>query len=436
MNYEESRVYLDEISRYGSVLGLENMKELLGRLGNPQKDLRFIHISGTNGKGSVLAYLSTILTDAGYKTGRYISPTLDTYRERIQVDGEYIERESLAKHVSAIAEAAEDMKRDNAGIPTVFEVETVLAFLYFREKNCDIVVLETGLGGSLDATNIIDTTVLEVITSVSMDHMGILGDTLEEIAEQKAGIIKANTVVVSSKQLPNAEAVIRKKCEEQNCSLRISDPSLIYIKERNIKEQVFSYKDWEDVTISLPGSYQPENASIALDAAEELAKLGFDLKKENVIASLKKTKWKGRFTLISENPAIIIDGAHNVAGAKALMESLRLYFDGKKFVYVFGVFRDKDYDAIIDITARDAEHIITVETPDNPRALEANVLCDAVKAVNKSCEAAESLDDAAKKALALAEADRDRVIVAFGSLSFLSEIEKAFCNEERGCYCG
>ena len=157
MNYEESRVYLDEISRYGSVLGLDNMKELLDRLGNPQKDLKFIHISGTNGKGSVLAYLSTILSDAGYRTGRYISPTLDTYREKIQVDGEYIEKDSLANNVTKIAKATEDMKKCNAGIPTQFEVETVLAFLYFKEKNCDIVVLETGLGGTLDATNIIDT---------------------------------------------------------------------------------------------------------------------------------------------------------------------------------------------------------------------------------------------------------------------------------------
>ena len=197
MNYKEARVYLEQVSRYGSVLGLDNMRELLGRLGNPQNDLKFIHISGTNGKGSVLAYLSTILSGAGYRTGRYLSPTLFSYREKIQVDGEKINKESLAAHVTAIAEATRDMQEKNAGTPTIFEVETVLAFLYFKEKKCDIVVLETGMGGLLDATNIIETTVLEVLASISMDHMEFLGDTLGKIAEQKAGIIKPHTSVVS-----------------------------------------------------------------------------------------------------------------------------------------------------------------------------------------------------------------------------------------------
>ena len=190
MNYEEARVYLDETSKYGSVLGLENMKALLNRLDNPQESLKFIHISGTNGKGTVLAYLSTILHKAGYRTGRYISPTLFSYRERIQVNEEIIEKEALARHVTAIADAVADMKEKKAGIPTAFEIETALAFLYFKEKNCDIVVLETGLGGALDATNIIQTTQLEVITPISMDHTDILGKTLKEIAVQKAGIIK------------------------------------------------------------------------------------------------------------------------------------------------------------------------------------------------------------------------------------------------------
>ena len=202
MNYTEARVYLDEISKYGSVLGLESMKELLDRLGNPQDDLKFIHISGTNGKGSVLAYLSTVLSGAGYRTGRYISPTLFSYRERIQVDQEYIEKDALARHVTKIAAAVEDMKTAGLAGPTAFEIETALAFLYFKEKHCDIVTLETGLGGLLDATNVIRTPVIEVIASISMDHMDCLGDTLEKIAQQKAGIIKPNTLVVSAAQQP------------------------------------------------------------------------------------------------------------------------------------------------------------------------------------------------------------------------------------------
>ena len=432
MNYEESRVYLDEISRYGSVLGLENMKELLDRLGNPQKDLKFIHISGTNGKGSCLAYLSTILSGAGYKTGRYISPTLDTYRERIQVDGEYINKDSLASHVTAIAKATEDMKKDNAGIPTLFEVETVLAFLYFKEKNCDIVVLETGLGGRLDATNIIDTSILEVIMPISLDHQGFLGDTIEEIAEQKAGIIKNNTKVISAIQPKEAAEVIEKNCKEKNCTLTIANPDEITIKSQSIKKQVFDYKMYNNIAISLPGSYQPQNAIVAIEAIEALRELGYSLSQEDILKGFEATVWKGRFTVLSEdNPVVIMDGAHNVAGAKELMKSLELYFNDKKYIYVFGVFSDKEYDEIINITAKRAEHIITVQTPNNPRALPAEDLKDAVKKVNNSCEASKNIEDAVKKAIKMTREDKERILVIFGSLSFLGEAEQAFYNEER-----
>lgn len=432
MNYEESRVYLDEISRYGSVLGLENMKELLDRLGNPQKDLKFIHISGTNGKGSCLAYLSTILSGAGYKTGRYISPTLDTYRERIQVDGEYINKDSLASHVTAIAKATEDMKKDNAGTPTLFEVETVLAFLYFKEKNCDIVVLETGLGGRLDATNIIDTSILEVIMPISLDHQGFLGDTIKEIAEQKAGIIKNNTKVISAIQPKEAAEVIEKTCKEKNCTLTIANPDEITIKSQSIKKQVFDYKMYNNIAISLPGSYQPQNAIVAIEAIEALRELGYSLSQEDILKGFEATVWKGRFTVLSEdNPVVIMDGAHNVAGAKELMKSLELYFNDKKYIYVFGVFSDKEYDEIINITAKRAEHIITVQTPNNPRALPAEDLKDAVKKVNNSCEASKNIEDAVKKAIKMTREDKERILVIFGSLSFLGEAEQAFYNEER-----
>ena len=270
MNYEEARVYLDEISKYGSVLGLENMKELLVRLGNPQEDLKFIHISGTNGKGSVLAYLSTILSGAGYRTGRYISPTLFSYRERIQVDEKEIEKESLARHVTAISEAVKDMAEQHAGTPTIFEVETALAFLYFKEKKCDVVVLETGLGGALDATNVITTTLLEVIASISMDHMEFLGDTLEKIAVQKAGIIKPHTQVVCAAQKEEAQKVIEETCKRQHCCLRTVKQEQISQISYGLSGQSFTYGKWEEVRISLAGSYQVENGALALEAVEAL----------------------------------------------------------------------------------------------------------------------------------------------------------------------
>ena len=423
MNYKEARVYLDEVSKYGSVLGLESMRELLHRLGDPQNELKFIHISGTNGKGSVLAYLSTILTGAGYRTGRYISPTLFSYRERIQVDGEYIEKESLARHVTAIAAAAEDMQKAGLPSPTVFEIETALAFLYFKEKRCDIVTLEVGCGGLLDATNVITTTVMEVIASISMDHTDLLGDTLAKIAAQKAGIIKPDTMVVSAQQKSEAAQVIEDTCKEQHCTLQMVDESKISNVHYGAEGQTFSYKTWENVAISLAGSYQIKNAALALEGVEALRKLGYALSDQQVREGLLHTAWRGRFTTLRRDPTVIIDGAHNPAAALELKESLERYFPGKTLYFVMGMFKDKDYAQVIDLTAPLARHIITVETPGNPRALPARELAEAVGKVNPSVEWADSVAHGVEKALAMA--GKEDAVIVFGSLSFLGEAADA-----------
>ena len=423
MNYIEARVYLDEVSKYGSVLGLESMRELLHRLGDPQNELKFIHISGTNGKGSVLAYLSTILTGAGYRTGRYISPTLFSYRERIQVDGEYIEKESLACHVTAIAAAAEDMQKAGLPSPTVFEIETALAFLYFKEKRCDIVTLEVGCGGLLDATNVITTTLMEVIASISMDHTDLLGDTLAKIAAQKAGIIKPDTMVVSAQQKSEAAQVIEDTCKEQHCTLQMVDESKISNVHYGAEGQTFSYKTWENVAISLAGSYQIKNAALALEGVEALRKLGYALSDQQVREGLLHTAWRGRFTTLRRDPTVIIDGAHNPAAALELKESLERYFPGKTLYFVMGMFKDKDYAQVIDLTAPLARHIITVETPGNPRAMPARELAEAVGKVNPSVEWADSVAHGVEKALAMA--GKEDAVIVFGSLSFLGEAADA-----------
>ena len=423
MNYKEARVYLDEVSKYGSVLGLESMRELLHRLGDPQNELKFIHISGTNGKGSVLAYLSTILSGAGYRTGRYISPTLFSYRERIQVDGEYIEKESLARHVTAIAAATEDMQKAGLPSPTVFEIETALAFLYFKEKRCDIVTLEVGCGGLLDATNVITTTVMEVIASISMDHTDLLGDTLAKIAAQKAGIIKPDTMVVSAQQKSEAAQVIEDTCKEQHCILQMVDESKISNVHYGAEGQTFSYKTWENVAISLAGSYQIKNAALALEGVEALRKLGYALSDQQVREGLLHTAWRGRFTTLRRDPTVIIDGAHNPAAALELKESLERYFPGKTLYFVMGMFKDKDYAQVIDLTAPLARHIITVETPGNPRAMPARELAEAVGKVNPSVEWADSVAHGVEKALAMA--GKEDAVIVFGSLSFLGETADA-----------
>ena len=414
---------MDEVSKYGSVLGLESMRELLHRLGNPQNELKFIHISGTNGKGSVLAYLSTILTGAGYRTGRYISPTLFSYRERIQVDGEYIEKESLARHVTAIAAAAEEMQKAGLPSPTAFEMETALAFLYFKEKRCDIVTLEVGCGGLLDATNVITTTVMEVIASISMDHTDLLGDTLAKIAAQKAGIIKPDTLVVSARQQEEAMQVIEDTCKEQHCALQAVDESKICDVRCGAEGQTFSYKVWENVTISLAGSYQIKNAALALEGVEALRQLGYALSDQQVREGMAHTVWRGRFTTLRREPTVIIDGAHNPAAARELKDSLERYFPDKTLYYVMGMFKDKDYAQVIDLTAPLARHIITVETPGNPRALPARELAEAVARVNPSVEWADSVAHGVERALAMA--GKEDAVIVFGSLSFLGEAADA-----------
>lgn len=422
MNYEEARVYLEEASKYGSVLGLDNMRHLLECLGNPQDRLKFIHISGTNGKGSVLAYLSTILTEAGYRIGRYISPTLFSYRERIQVNGERIDKESLARHVSTIAEAIKNMKKKDLGNPTPFEIETALSFLYFQEKNCDLVVLETGLGGALDATNIIKTTVMEVITPISMDHMAFLGDTLEKIAVQKAGIIKPHTAVVCGPQEAEARKVLEETARKQEASLEFLDMEEVKEIQYGYEKQGFTWRDYEHVEIPLAGSYQIINAALSLQAVTVLTKLGYPVSKDNIYKGFAKTHWRGRFTVISKKPTVIMDGAHNPGAARELEHSLKLYFPGKHIWYIFGMFRDKDYKQVIEITAPLAEHIITVQTPDNPRALPAEELKEAVARVNPSVEASQSISQAVEKTLG--EAGPEDVVIIFGSLSFLGEAER------------
>lgn len=423
MEYREARVYLDEAAKYGSVLGLENMRELLQRLGNPQDDLRFIHISGTNGKGSVLAYVSTVLKEAGYRVGRYISPTLFSYRERIQVNGEYIEKEPLARLTGQIAEAAEGMVREGGTHPTAFEIETALGFLYFKEKQCDIVVLETGLGGLKDATNVIRTTVMEIITSISMDHMGILGNTLAEIAANKAGIIKPCTAVVTAKQCPEAMEVIESVCRRKGCSLTVAEEGKAFDVRYGYEKQSFSYGGYEGLEISLGGAYQIGNAVLALEAVKMLVSLGWQITEQQLRKGFADTRWRGRFTVISKEPLFLIDGAHNRDAAKILRKSLELYFTNRRLFYIMGVFKDKEYTEIVKTTVPLSAHVITIETPGNSRALPAEELLKEVRKYQPSSESADNIWEAVQKSLKMA--DKEDVIIAFGSLSFLGEVTRA-----------
>ena len=428
MNYKESRVYLDELSRYGSVLGLDSMRELLHRLGDPQDELKFIHVAGTNGKGSILSYLSSILIQAGYTTGCYFSPWLFEYGEQFQVNGVHITDDELARHTTEIAEAINSMEIDGLNSPTLFEAETALAMVYFKSRGCDFVVLETGLGGRGDATNVVSTTLVEVITPISKDHMAFLGETIREIAGEKAGIIKPDTIAVSAKQHADAEEVLAAKCDELGSELRVVNEAAIEPISYGIGEQRFNYNSWKDVTISLAGVHQFSNASLAILAIEALRDKGFIIPDKAIYDGLKATRWFGRFTELAKEPTVIIDGAHNESAAIAIESSICQYFGDKKVILVIGVFKDKEYNKLLSHLVPLSKQVITVETPNNDRAMPAHELREKALAYSEHVEAAESICQGMEKAYAYAS--RDDVILICGSLSFLGDVKRIV--ERRG----
>lgn len=427
MDYSSARTYIDKMETNGIVMGLSSILMLLEKIGNPQDELKFIHIAGTNGKGSVLASLSTILTKAKYKVGRYVSPTVYSYRERIQINGKYIDKEDFAKDMAVLATAIEQMRDEGQALPSPFEIETALAFLYFREKQCDIVVLECGMGGQLDATNVIRNTVLAVFTPVSMDHMSYLGNTLKAIASNKAGIIKPGAIAVSSGQEPEVLEAIQAACLKNGSPLIVAKPSEVVIRESNIDKQTFRYHG-EEITIKLAGVHQIENAVTVLECVKALNHLGYDVRKEEVQEGFLATNWPGRFSVLRNEPTFIVDGAHNLDAAMRLKQSLRMYFPDSQFVFIMGMFKDKPYEQIAEMMVPMAKEVFTIETPNNPRVLKAKDLATVVAEYNDNVTVAKSIKDAVKQSMKAA--DNKDVIVAFGSLSFIGEITKIMTGEK------
>lgn len=420
MNYQTAIEYIESLSQYGIVPGLDSIKELCKRVGDPQKDLSFVHIAGSNGKGSTLAYVSTILKCAGYKVGRYISPTIFDYRERIQVNHKPISQKTLISLVEEMKEVCETMVADGLPHPTPFEVETAMAFLYFKAQGCDIVVLETGMGGLMDATNLIENTKVAVLTSISMDHMQYLGNTLGKIAAQKAGIIKPGSVVVSLPQEDEAMESIQKQVAACNTSLVIANPTKAGKIRLGLEKQRFDYAGMKDLEITMAGSYQIENAVLATQVILELENCGFPVREAALRKGLKETEWQGRFTLLAKKPMFIVDGAHNEDAAVKLAKSIETYFPEKRIIYILGILRDKEYNRIIELTHGYADHILTVTPPNNKRAMSAYELATEVAKVHPSVTAVDSLEEAVEVSHLLA--GKEDVIIAFGSLSYLGRL--------------
>lgn len=422
MDYQQSRAYIRDAEQYaGGAMDLTNIKELMKRLGNPQDQLKYIHVAGTNGKGSVIAYLYTTLMKAGYHVGRYISPSVYSYREKIETERKPISREKFAEQTTRVAAVIEEMTAEGLAHPTPFEIETAVAFLFFAEEKCDPVILEVGMGGITDATNLITTTELAVLVPISMDHQSFLGNTISEIAEKKAGIIKPGSSVVTIGQETEALEVIKKTGAEAGADVCVADVSEAEVLEADFTGQRFCYKG-EKYTLSLAGSYQTENAVLALEALRILDERGYHTTLEQRKEGLWATRWNGRLTIIHKDPLFIVDGAHNPAAADMLEDSVRKYFKDRRLFFIMGVFKDKDYPYIIRKLCPYAEQILAIETPDNPRALPAEELAKAIRPYNANVRAEKNIPRAVEELFEMA--GKDDVILSFGSLSFIGEITR------------
>lgn len=431
MTYEEALDYIHGLYWRGKKSGLEKTRELSALCGNPEKGLQFVHIAGTNGKGSTAAMLASICRSAGLKTGLYTSPYIVRYNERIQVDGEEIPDERLAVLTGELAQAAESMETP----PSEFEFGTVLAFLYFRECHCDIVILETGLGGMFDSTNVIGSPLLCIITALGFDHTAQLGSTMREIAQAKAGIIKKGATVVFYGENEEGEEVLRERCKELSVPLFLPDfkeivperPGKLSLSDGDREEscQCFSYRQWKHMTLALPGLYQQKNAALVLLAVEQLRQRGISLSEEAVRKGFRTVRWQARLEAVSDRPLLLVDGSHNPQGMKATVESLRQYFPGRSFQFIFGVMADKEVEAIASVFLPFAKKVY-VTAPDMPRAMKAEELLLLCKRLSGETGDPElvlcpTTEEALRKAL---EEKEDEVIAAVGSLYLAGEIKK------------
>lgn len=404
MNIQETFEYIHRVNWRGSKPGLSRTETLLAKLGNPHKKLKFIHVAGTNGKGSTCAMLANILQIQGYKTGMYTSPYIYEFNERMQVNGHNISDEKLCEVTTYVKQFADTME----DLPTEFELITAVAMEFFAREKCDIVVLETGLGGQLDSTNIIDTPEVAVITALGLDHTKELGPTIEHIARAKAGIIKNGGKVAFYGGEQAALKVIRQACEDRNCVLRLPVPGVADAYE-----------------LGLTGTYQRKNAELVLTAVELLRNGGWEISGNSVKKGLATVKWPGRFQKVGSRPDVIVDGGHNPHGVQGTKDSLEYYYPGKKIHFIMGVMADKEVSKMLEILLPIAADFVTV-SPDNPRAMKADELAELINNKGVRAEAAASVGEGVR--LAISRASEDDVVCAIGSLYMYRDVVDSLVN--------
>ena len=421
MNYEQAMEYIHAVQWAGHKPGLTRTRTLLAALGDPHKQLRFVHVAGTNGKGSTAAMMASCLQAAGYRVGLYTSPFINRFNERIQINGVQIPDEELVKLVEQIKPAADAME----DVPTEFEIITALGMLYFAQQKCEIVVLEVGLGGTLDSTNVIDAPECAVITALGMDHVKELGPTLADIAAAKAGIIKESCPVVSYGGVPEAEIVIRRVCAEKHAELTEVDFSRLKYEGGSLDAVEFDFDGLTDVHLPLIGSYQPRNAALAITALRVMRTHGWNIPENAIRTGLETVSWPGRFELLRHAPAFLLDGSHNAHGMRATVQSLRDRFPGQKFVFLVSIMADKDVDQMLSLLA---VRFVTVAAH-TPRAMPAETLAEHIRAYGCRAEAAASIEAGVARAV---ELGGEGPVCALGTLYFSGDVRKAFAELVKG----
>ena len=420
---EETLKYLQFDNWEQSAPGLARSRELLGLLGNPEQKLKFVHIAGTNGKGSTAAMLASVLQRAGYRTGLYTSPHLLRFHERMRVNGEEIDDRSLIALTNTVRDAAAQMRE----MPTGFEIMTAIAFLYFVQERCDIVSLEVGLGGRMDSTNVIPAPEVCVVTNIGLEHTTILGDTLEKIAAEKCGIIKRGAHAVLFGQTEGVETVAREKCAQEGVTLTITAQEKLERISSSLDGQVFKYRGRGPYHLRLLGEYQLLNALTVIDTCTALRSRGWEkLTDEAIDAGLSAARWPGRLELLRRHPDFIVDGAHNPQCVDALMDSLAALYGGKKLIFLTGVLRDKDWQQMLRRALPLAKAFVVI-TPPSARALDENELADWLHA--QGIEAVPAADTADGVRRALAMAGKDDAICSWGSLYFTGEVRRVLTEQ-------
>ena len=423
MNYSQAITYIHNTHKFGRKLGLRNIKTLLGLLGNPEDSLKIIHVAGTNGKGSTSSFIYSALMKAGKSVGLYSSPFLQVFNERIRVNDEYIDNESLAELTALVKSKIDIMLEDDMDHPTEFEIVTAIAFLYYKKMNVDFVVLEVGMGGRLDSTNAIRNKICSVITPVAMDHVDYLGNTLGDIAGEKAGIIKEQGLCIIHPQEKEALEKISLISKIKSAELIVADAFDYEIVHEDLKGTKFIFED-EIYKIKLLGRHQIRNAIVAITVLRELHRRGHvHLNKEFIYEGLKSAVWPGRLEIIHKDPVLMIDGAHNTHGAGSLKEAIKGLLNGKRIIGVIGMLEDKDVDGVLKEIAPYIDYAIATE-PNSPRKLSYLDMHDKLKKYVREVEPIESITQSIHAALSIAE--KQDVIIAFGSLYMIGEIRSIF----------